>query len=107
VYYIGLAGREILVNAIMHGNRFELDKKIELRLSHQGNGFVIEVLDEGSGFRLEDVPDPRAPENLERHSGRGVMIALGVMDEFFAEKNSPSGMHIRMVKHMNKRNPSG
>lgn len=101
-YFIGLAAREILVNAIKHGNRFDTSKKVQLRLSGGGDGLTIEVIDEGEGFNLENIPDPRAPENLERTSGRGVVMALRIMDEFFVERNIPLGTHVRMVKHFAK-----
>jgi serine/threonine-protein kinase RsbW len=98
VYFIGLASREILVNAVGHGNRFDSNKKVTLRLSLRGNRLTIEVLDEGDGFQLDSVPDPRLEENRERLSGRGIAMAVGIMDEFYAEKNVPNGTHIRMIK---------
>lgn len=100
LYFIGLATREILINAIKHGNRFDENKKVVMRLSKNGGSVTIEVIDEGDGFRLENVPDPRVGENRERRSGRGITMALAIMDEFFVEKNSPRGTHIRMVKHL-------
>jgi len=98
LYFIGLATREILINAIKHGNRFDRHKKIGLRLSRDASRFTIEVLDEGDGFRIDAVPDPHLSEHRERRSGRGITIALAIMDEFFVEKNVPHGTHIRMVK---------
>ena len=99
-YFIGLAVREIVVNAIKHGNHFDLARKALLRLSMNGAELIIEVTDEGDGFRLEDVPDPGLPENRERRSGRGVTIAIGLMDEFVVDRNMPHGTHIRMMKRL-------
>ena len=99
-YFIGLAAREILINAIKHGNRFDESKKVGLRLSTDSNVLTIDVTDQGEGFRLENVPDPRLPENLERGSGRGITMALTIMDEFTVDRNSPSGTHVRMVKRL-------
>jgi serine/threonine-protein kinase RsbW len=101
-YFIGLAAREILINAVKHGNGFDRNKKIAVRMSKDDENLMIEVTDEGNGFQLESVPDPRAPENLERRSGRGLAIALAIMDEFRVEKNSPHGTHIRMLKRIKK-----
>jgi serine/threonine-protein kinase RsbW len=101
-YFIGLAAREILINAVKHGNGFDRNKKIAVRMSKNSKSVIIEVSDEGDGFRLQSVPDPLAPENLERRSGRGLTIALAIMDEFFVEKNQPKGTHIRMLKHLKK-----
>lgn len=99
-YFIGLAAREILINAIKHGNRFDRNKKVGLRLSQNGEDFTIEVTDQGDGFRIESVPDPHLPENRERRSGRGITIALAVMNEFSVDRNHPNGTHIRMVKRL-------
>jgi len=103
LYFMGLAAREILINAVAHGNRFDLNKKVTLRLSVDSGRFVIEVLDEGDGFQLDAVPDPRLVENRDRQSGRGIAMARAIMDEFFVEKNVPRGTHIRMVKQLRAR----
>ena len=99
LYFIGLAAREILLNAVMHGNRFDLSKKVGIRLSKKADSLTIEVTDEGDGFRLEEVPDPRIGANRERRSGRGLTVAMAIMDELEVYKNRPRGTHIRMVKH--------
>jgi serine/threonine-protein kinase RsbW len=99
-YFIGLAAREILINAVKHGNRFEPDKKVELHMSRKDSELTIDVMDEGQGFQLAGVPDPRAPENRERRPGRGLMMAASIMDQVLVEKRSPSGTHIRLTKHL-------
>ena len=99
-YFIGLAVREMLINAIKHGNRFDKNKSVGLRLSRNGAGITIEITDQGEGFRLESVPDPHLPENQERSSGRGIAIAVAVMDEFSVSRNSSGGTQVRMVKHL-------
>jgi serine/threonine-protein kinase RsbW len=101
-YFIALAAREILINAVKHGNGFDRNKKVSVRMGKNSESLVIEVSDEGDGFQLESVPDPRAPDNQERRSGRGLTIALAIMDEFFVERNQPHGTHVRMLKHIRK-----
>jgi serine/threonine-protein kinase RsbW len=101
-YFIGLAAREILMNAVKHGNGFDRNKKVSVRLSRDAGSLTIEVSDEGGGFQLESVPDPKAPENVNRRSGRGLAIALAIMDEFRVDRNSPGGTHIRMMKRITK-----
>jgi serine/threonine-protein kinase RsbW len=101
-YFIGLAAREILMNAVKHGNGFDRNKKVSVRLSRDAGSLTIEVSDEGGGFQLESVPDPKAPENVNRRSGRGLAIALAIMDEFGVDRNSPGGTHIRMMKRITK-----
>lgn len=97
-YFIGLAAREILVNAIKHGNRFDPAKKVELRLSADDRQLTIEIKDQGEGFRIEDVPDPRLEENLGRPSGRGLTLAKGIMDDFHIDASSQGGTYVRMSK---------
>ena len=99
-YFIGLAAREILINAIKHGNRFDPKKKVGLSMSISRSNLIIEVTDQGEGFQLESIPDPRLPENLGRRSGRGVTMALAIMDEFSVDRNSPGGTHVRMAKRL-------
>ncbi len=103
LYFLGLAAREILINAIVHGNRFDLNKKVTLQLSLVHGRLTIEVLDEGEGFQLDAVPDPRSYENRERLSGRGIAMAKAIMDEFSVEQNPPHGTHVRMVKRLKER----
>jgi len=99
-YFIGLAVREMLINAIKHGNRFDKNKSVGLRLSRNGADMTIEITDQGEGFRLESVPDPHLPENQERRSGRGIAIVVAVMDEFSVNRNSSGGTHVRMIKRL-------
>jgi serine/threonine-protein kinase RsbW len=96
-YFIALAVHEILVNAVIHGNRFDPKKKVELRLSADETRLTVEVKDEGAGFCLESVPDPRLEENLALPSGRGITIARGIMDDFHVESGS-AGTYVRMSK---------
>lgn len=99
-YFIALAVREILVNAIRHGNRFDPGKKVGLKVFENGGNLVIEVTDQGEGFELGRVPDPHLPENLERPSGRGIAIARTVMDELSVDHRSPGGTLVRMAKRL-------
>jgi serine/threonine-protein kinase RsbW len=104
-YFVGLAAHEILVNAIKHGNRFDPRKKVGFRLARDPGRLTIEVTDEGDGFRLDEVPDPHAGENRHRDSGRGLAIALAIMDEFSVDRNQPHGTRIRMVKLLKSSSP--
>ena len=79
VFGIRLALDEAIVNAIKHGNQFDPDKTVRVNcLIHDGL-FRVEIEDQGSGFRLEDVPDPTEDENLERPCGRGIMLMRSFM----------------------------
>lgn len=69
-----LSLEEAIVNAIVHGNGEDPDKSVHIRYQMNSEQIVIEVEDEGPGFRPEAIPDPLAPENLERPTGRGVFL---------------------------------
>src|SRR3954466_7767603 len=66
IFSIKLALEEALVNAIKHGNQMDRSKKVHIHFSVNPERFDIRIVDEGTGFCVDDVPDPMAPENLER-----------------------------------------
>jgi serine/threonine-protein kinase RsbW len=74
LFGIRLAIEEALVNAVKHGNRGDSAKLVRVRYQAAEDQFMIEIEDEGPGFRPEEVPDPLAPENFERACGRGLLL---------------------------------
>jgi len=74
VFAIKLALEEALVNAIKHGNKSDPDKKVHIHYAVTPERFEIRIADEGPGFDPGAVPDPTAPENLERPCGRGLLL---------------------------------
>lgn len=74
VFAIKLAVEEALVNAIKHGNQMDRSKNVRVAYHVAADRFDCLIADEGTGFQPDDVPDPTAPENLERPSGRGLML---------------------------------
>ncbi|MBX9602529.1 MAG: ATP-binding protein [Bryobacteraceae bacterium] len=100
LHKIGMSVREAMVNAVVHGNRYNSRKKVQLRVKAAGSELAIEIADEGEGFERENLPDPLAEENLLRHSGRGLLLIEAFMDEFQVRKREPRGTHIRMVKRL-------
>ncbi len=97
---IGMAVRESMVNAVVHGNRYNANKKVRFSVSHTPGRFVIRILDEGEGFDLASLPDPLAPENLLRTSGRGIFLIRSFMDEFDIRRSEAGGMEVTLVKHL-------
>lgn len=97
---IGLAVRESLANAVVHGNCGDPGKKVVLEAKLNDTGVVIAVHDEGKGFDPDSLPDPRNPENLLRQSGRGVFLMKNCMDEVIMQRLASSGMEVRMIKHL-------
>lgn len=102
LHKIGIAVRECMVNAVVHGNRYNLRKKIRLTVSQSADRLTIVIVDEGDGFDASQIPDPLAEENLLRHSGRGLLLIQSFMDEFEMRPGEPKGTAIRMVKYLAK-----
>lgn len=71
---VRLALEEALVNAIKHGHGYDPTKIAEFRYSVSPEQVLLEIEDQGNGFDPENVPDPTAPENLERSCGRGLHL---------------------------------
>ena len=81
IFSIKLALEEALVNAIKHGNQMDRTKKVHIQVTVNHQRIDIRIIDEGDGFALDDVPDPMAPENLERPCGRGLLLMRHYMTE--------------------------
>ena len=81
IFCIKLALEEALVNAIKHGNQMDRAKKVRIRYHVLSDRFECSISDEGPGFDPGEVPDPTAPENLERPCGRGLMLMRHYMTE--------------------------
>jgi serine/threonine-protein kinase RsbW len=79
VFGMRLSLEEALVNAIKHGHQYDSRKKVTVRYRVSRAAVEVDVEDEGPGFRPEEVPDPLAPENLERDCGRGLLLMRNFM----------------------------
>jgi anti-sigma regulatory factor (Ser/Thr protein kinase)/ActR/RegA family two-component response regulator len=86
---------EAFVNAVKHGNHNDPRKlvRITAELSSKEARFTVE--DEGDGFNVQEIPDPRDPANLFKASGRGVLLIYNIMDEV---KYNERGNRLTMVK---------
>jgi len=78
---IMIAITEAVNNAIKHGNRSDSSKNVSLSLSLDDSLIKFRVEDEGQGFDYENLPDPTAPENLEKPGGRGIFLMKHLSDE--------------------------
>jgi serine/threonine-protein kinase RsbW len=99
---IGMSVRECMVNAVIHGNRYNARKKVLLKVSHTDDRLEVVIGDEGEGFDMQSLPDPLADENLLRHSGRGLLLIQAFMDEFAMRPRQPKGTEVKMVKYVAK-----
>ena len=80
-----IATMEAANNAILHGNKNDISKKVEIKLRKNKNLLYLTVKDEGPGFDYKNIPDPTAPENIEKINGRGIFLMEKLSDkiEFF------------------------
>ena len=102
-HWVNVAVRESVINAIKHGNRNDTGKRVHveftpLEAADVPRGVVIRVRDEGPGFDPAAVPDPLAPENLLKGSGRGIFLIRSFMDEMVLQRAAEGGMEMVMVK---------
>jgi len=102
MHRIGMSVRECMVNAVVHGNRYNARKKVHVTITRTPDRLSIIIGDEGDGFDVNSLPDPLANENLLRHSGRGLLLIQAFMDEFEMRPREPKGSEVRMVKYVAK-----
>ena len=101
---IEMALTEALENAVVHGNCEDAHKRVYVTCRCTAEGTVsITVLDEGQGFDTGTLPDPTAPENRLRTSGRGIYLMKTLMDEVCFEKG---GAVVHMRKKSNAVSPA-
>jgi serine/threonine-protein kinase RsbW len=105
-YWVGVAIREAVVNAIKHGNRNDASKYVfvefETMLSAAPE-LGIRVRDQGDGFDPDAAANPLAPENMLKSSGRGIFLMRTFMDDVRLQRAPEGGMEIRMVKRLHSR----
>jgi serine/threonine-protein kinase RsbW len=86
---------EAFVNAVKHGNRNDPAKLLRVTAELSAHEAIFTVEDEGDGFDVRAIPDPRDPANLFKSSGRGVLLIYNIMDEV---EYSERGTRLKMVK---------
>lgn len=98
LHKIGIAVRESMVNAVVHGNRYNARKKVHFEVRRTDSTLTVRIGDEGDGFERKEVADPLADENILKFSGRGLLLIEAFMDEFVTEPRSPRGTQVTLVK---------
>ena len=78
---IMIAVTESVNNAILHGNKGDKSKNVDLQLKLEDDTIRFTVEDQGKGFKYDELPDPTAPENLENPGGRGIFLMKHLCDE--------------------------
>jgi serine/threonine-protein kinase RsbW len=90
---------EAVNNAIMHGNKYEKDKLVDVEISYKNEKLKIKIKDEGKGFIPEEVPDPTIPQNLEALNGRGIFLMSKLADEVkYSKRGNTVTMFFKNIK---------
>ena len=72
---------EAAKNAIVHGNKNDISKNVEIKVRKEKENLDFYIKDEGNGFDFNTIPDPTAPENIEKVNGRGVFLMKKLSDD--------------------------
>ncbi len=96
---VTMAVREAAANAVFHGNASDPAKRLRASFERTGDSLVFRVSDEGRGLDPETLPDPLAPENLLRSSGRGIFLIRSFMDEVHFRRLEP-GTELTLIKYL-------
>lgn len=82
-----IAVTEAVNNAVIHGNCFDVNKKVFVGASEvDSQTLEFNIKDEGNGFDFNNLPDPTAPENIEKENGRGVFLIKNLSDDLVFEE---------------------
>src|SRR4029079_19411202 len=97
-YWVDIAVREAVANAIKHGNAQDPAKRVRVDAGIEGDMLVIRIEDEGRGFDPALLGDPRDPENLLKPSGRGIFYMRSFMDDIVYGSRPEGGTVVTLRK---------
>ncbi len=72
---------EAVNNAVAHGNKYDKEKEVIITIDFKRENLKVTVEDQGSGFNYNNLPDPTAPENIEKLTGRGIFLMRKLADD--------------------------
>jgi anti-sigma regulatory factor (Ser/Thr protein kinase) len=110
---IMIALREILMNAMEHGAKFNPDQVVEVNAIRTARTMTFRVRDPGAGFRKEAIthaafanpPGDLTAHTLERHQqgmragGYGILLAAGTVDELIYNE---TGNEVILIKYLDQ-----
>lgn len=99
IFAVHLALEEAFINAVMHGNKMDPNKKVQIDYSVGLDKIEISITDQGKGFEPQEVPDPRVGKNLYKPEGRGLLLIHSYMD---VVKYNEQGNCVYMVRYKEK-----
>lgn len=92
-----IAVTEAVNNAILHGNKNNDNASVFIKTAEANQSFCFSIEDEGMGFDFNTLPDPTAPENIEKENGRGIFLMKNLADEVEFDNNGK-----RVIIYFNK-----
>jgi len=95
IFAIKLALEEALVNAVKHGNKLDPGKMVRVQYHVTDQRTDITIEDQGPGFNPAHLPNPTDDENLEKCSGRGILLMRAYMSSVVF---NPSGNKVTLTK---------
>lgn len=98
---LAIAVTEIANNAVIHGNKRDVRKKVFVNIDVVDAEVRLTIRDEGIGFNPDTISNPLDPENLLRESGRGVFIVRSLMDDVIYDF-SKGGTQVTLIKKRKK-----
>lgn len=81
-----IAVTEAVNNAVIHGNCFKSDLDIDVEVLNVDDRLCFSVKDKGKGFDYTNLPDPTAPENIEKENGRGIFLIKNLADDLIFDE---------------------
>jgi len=97
---VGLAVREAIINAILHGNKNDPSRNVDVRVDlPEAGGIQVKIRDQGEGFNPDATPDPTDDEHVLNASGRGILMIRAFVDSVSFRFEEGRGTEITMVKN--------
>ena len=91
-----IAVTEVVINAIVHGNKLDENKMVRIFIDYDDNEMKIKICDEGNGYDFSKTPDPTLDENIMKTSGRGMFIVKSLFEDV-EYKKTEKGTEITII----------
>jgi len=92
---------EACINAIEHGNKFDINTKVGITLASDEKALEVTIHDEGEGINPEKVPKERtAPNGFPRRRGYGIFLIKNLVNEISFASEPGKGNDVKMIIHL-------